>query len=108
MHLLDQPLLVEKLKIAPDGHVGHGQLGDQIRDPDAAIRPDPIEDVRLSLSSQHDPGLLTCDCSPTPVSHKIAHKKTEFIRGRSRIRAETCLTRGSGRSTIAATMSVSV
>ena len=45
-----QAAVVEQLEVAPDGHVRHAELADEIRDPDPAVLADAVEDVSLALA----------------------------------------------------------
>ena len=45
-----RPALVEQLHVAPDRHVRHAQLADEVGHPDAAVLADAIEDVGLTLA----------------------------------------------------------
>ena len=51
--LLEQPALVEDLEVAPDGHVRHAELADEVGDTDRAVLADPVEDECLTLPSEH-------------------------------------------------------
>ncbi len=53
MDLLEQPALVEDLEVAPDRHVRHAELADEVGDPDRTVLADAIEDERLALARQH-------------------------------------------------------
>ena len=55
MDLLEEAALVEKLQVAPDGHVRNAQLAHEIGHADAALLPNPIEDERLPLSGEDGP-----------------------------------------------------
>ena len=55
--LLEQPALVEDLEVAPDGHVRHAELADEVGDADRAVLADAIEDERLALARQHQAAL---------------------------------------------------
>ena len=48
--LLDEPLVGEQLEVAPDRHVRHAQLADEVGHPDAAVLAHPVEDVGLALA----------------------------------------------------------
>ena len=51
--LLQQPVLVEDLEVAPDGHVGDAELARKLGDADRAGLADPVEDERLALAGEH-------------------------------------------------------
>ena len=51
--LLEQPALVEDLEVAPDGHVRHAELADEVGDADGAVLADAVEDERLALAREH-------------------------------------------------------
>jgi hypothetical protein len=51
--LLQQPLVVQHLEVAPDGHVRHGQLAGELRDAHGAGLTNPFEDVGLALAGEH-------------------------------------------------------
>jgi hypothetical protein len=54
--LLDESLLVERLQVAADGHVGHTEQADEIRDPHGTFVADPVEDQGLALPGQRRHG----------------------------------------------------
>ena len=51
--LRQEAALGQRLQVAADGHVGDAELGDEVADPYAAGRPDPVEDRRLTLLGEH-------------------------------------------------------
>ena len=59
--LLEDALVVEDLEVAPDGHVRHAELADEVGDADGALLPDPVEDDRLALTREHPVPLATRD-----------------------------------------------
>ena len=65
VHLLEEPLLVEDLEVAADGHVRDLELADEVRDPDRADLADAIQDQRLALASEH-----SLRSWPVPVSSR--------------------------------------
>jgi len=42
----------ESFKVAADRHVRNVEVADEVRDADAAVLPDPLEDIGLTLSRE--------------------------------------------------------
>ena len=77
VHLLQQPLVMQDLEIAPDGHVRHAQLAHEVRHAHGPVGTQPIEDVRVSLTRQHQFPPRGSRSHRTPLGPRGAVSRTE-------------------------------